>query len=597
MKPICTRSTAFKLIISALTFIVTSIHAQDRPNIVIMMTDDQGYGDIGMHNNPYLKTPNIERLAADGLEMTHLITYPNCSATRAGLMTGRYPYRTGVTAVTQVDHFMRGSETTIAEVLSAAGYRTGIFGKWHLGDNHPMRPTDQGFQEALVHKGGGIGQDAGPAGNTYFAPILEHNNISKKYEGYSDDIFTNAAIDFIDHKSDKPFLAYLATNLPHLPLQVPDELAEPYRKMGLHEDNALVYGMISSIDYNVGRVLDKLKELGLEDNTIVIFTSDNGPRHRRTKNDSYPGRWVSNLRGTKTSVYDAGIRVPFFVRWPGKITARTQIQEMGTIMDLFPTLLDAAKVKIPTNVHIDGQSLLPLWTKNKTEGLDDRDFFVQLHYGPTPFKYMHFTLRTAKYKLVSPHPFPHGIVHQPTDWVLKNVLKNLELYDVQADPSERINIANDHPKIVDAMLLRYENWFDEVTEERAAAGIERISLGNPAQPEVNLSRFDWGGPRVISRFDYGGPRVIEDNQLGHWRVRSEKGRYAVTYDLPEVSEGSVAYLRYGKVYLSKNLSPGQKKVTFNDVNLPAGEGNFHAYIRDERLPVGPYFVHITRLDL
>ncbi|MDU0353166.1 arylsulfatase [Paraglaciecola aquimarina] len=597
MNPICTSSTALKLIISVLILMVTSAHAQDRPNIVIMMTDDQGYGDIGMHNNPFLKTPNIERLATNGLEMTHLITYPNCSATRAGLMTGRYPYRTGVTAVTQVDHFMRGSETTLAEVLSAAGYRTGIFGKWHLGDNHPMRPTDQGFQEVLVHKGGGIGQDAGPAGNTYFDPILEHNNVSKRYEGYSDDIFTNAAIDFIEQKSDKPFLAYLATNLPHLPLQVPDELAEPYRKMGLHEDNALVYGMIASIDYNVGRVLDKLQALGIEENTIVIFTSDNGPRHRRTKNDSYPGRWVSNLRGTKTSVYDAGIRVPFFVSWPGKIAAHSQTNEMGTIMDLFPTLLEAAQIKSPKDNHIDGQSLLPLWTKNINDGLEERDFFVQLHYGPTPFKYMHFTLRTPKYKLVSPHPFPHGIVHQPTDWVLKNVLKNLELYDVQADPSERINIAKDHPKIVDAMLLRYENWFDEVTEERAAAGIERISLGHPAEPEVSLSRFDWGGPRVISRFDYGGPRVIEDNQLGHWRVRSEKGLYTVTYDLPEVSEGAVAYLKYGKVYLSKSLNPGQKQVTFEQVELPAGEGNFHAYIRDQRLPVGPYFVQVNRLDL
>lgn len=596
MKVIWTSSCALQLLVVALILIVPKVYADERPNIVIMMTDDQGYGDIGSHNNPYLKTPNIERIAAEGLEMTHLITYPNCSATRAGLMTGRYPYRTGVTAVTQVDHFMRGEETTIAEVLSKAGYRTGIFGKWHLGDNHPMRATDQGFQEAVVNKGGGIGQAAGPAGNTYFDPVLEHNNVSEKYKGYSDDIFTDAAIDFIEQKSDKPFLTYLATNLPHLPLQVPDKLAEPFRKMGLHEDNALVYGMITSIDYNVGRVLDKLKELGIEKNTIVIFMSDNGPRQRRTKNDSIPDRWMAKLRGTKTSVYDAGIRVPFYVKWPGKIAPHTLTSEMGTVMDLFPTLLDAAKIQPLKNIHIDGQSLLPLWTENDNQGLEDRDFFVQLHYGPTPFKYMHFTLRTPKYKLVSPHPFPHGIVHQPTDFVLENVLKNLELYDVQKDPSERINIAKQHPEIVDAMLLRYENWFDEVTEERAAAGIERISLGNPAEPSVHLSRFDWGGPRVISRFDYGGPRVIEDNQLGYWRVHSFKGRYQVTYDLPDVSDNAIAYLKYGTVYLSKNLTKGQKTVTFNDVNLPAGDGNFHAYIRDKRLPVGPYFVEIKRLD-
>ena len=165
------------LLISTLLFSSFNFTKPKRPNIILMMSDDQGYGDIGGHGNPYLKTPNIEAIGKDGLEMTHFFAYPNCSASRAAILTGRYPYRTGVTAVTQVDHFMNTEETTIAEILAANGYRTGIFGKWHLGDNAPMRPTDQGFQEALVHKGGGIGQAAGPAGNTYFDPILEHNNV------------------------------------------------------------------------------------------------------------------------------------------------------------------------------------------------------------------------------------------------------------------------------------------------------------------------------------------------------------------------------------------------------------------------------------
>ena len=578
-------------------FSVDKTTAQKQPNIIIMMSDDQGYGDIGAHGNPYLKTPNMEKIGDQGIEMTHFFSYPNCSASRAALLTGRYPYRTGVTAVTQVDHFMHTNETTIAEVLSKNGYKTGIFGKWHLGDNAPMRPTDQGFQEALVHKGGGIGQAAGPAGNTYFDPVLEHNNVSKKYKGYCDDIFTEAALEFMSKKDGKPFFTYLATNLPHFPLQVPDKRAEKFRKMGLHEDNALTYGMIDNIDYNVGRVLNKLKELGIEENTIVIFLSDNGPRTRRTKNDHYPGRWVANLRGTKTSVYDAGIRVPFYVKWPKKITPKKATGTMGTIIDLFPTLLDAAKVPSPKNIKIDGTSLLSLWTKNKSENLKERDYFVQMHYGPTPFKYMHFGLRTPKYKLVSPHNFPHGIVHQPTDFELKNVVKNLELYDVVNDPSERINIAKKHPEIVNAMLERYENWFDEVTEERDARGIQRIYLGNKMQPNVNLSRFDWGGPRVISRFDYGGPRVIEDNQLGYWQVVTEKGTYDISYDLPEIPNGGVAHLKYNDVHLKINLEKNQKKVTFKNVKLPAGKGNFHAYIKDERLPVGPHFVDVIRTDL
>ncbi|OEJ99018.1 n-acetylgalactosamine-4-sulfatase [Flavivirga aquatica] len=589
------RKTRVLLFLMVFIYNFQSLIAQDRPNIIIMMSDDQGYGDIGSHGNPYLKTPHMESIGEQGIEMTHFFTYPNCSASRAALLTGRYPYRAGVTAVTQVDHFMNASETTIAEVLADNGYRTGIFGKWHLGDNIPMRPTDQGFQEALIHKGGGIGQAAGPAGNTYFDPVLEHNNVSKKYDGYCDDIFTDAALDFMSKKDGKPFFTYLATNLPHFPLQVPDKRAEPFRKMGLHEDNALTYGMIDNIDYNVGRVLDKLKDLGIADNTIVIFLSDNGPRHRRTKNDSYPGRWVANLRGTKTSVYDAGIRVPFFVKWPDKIKPQKQATDMGAIIDLFPTLLDAAKVKSPKGVHIDGQSLLPLWTKNKADNLKERDFFVQMHYGPTPFKYMHFTVRTPKYKLVSPHDFPHGIVHQPTDHVLKHVLKNLELYDVEKDPSERINIAKDHPEIVDEMLARYESWFDEVNEERDEKGIQRIHLGSDKQLKLTLSKFDWGGPRVISRFDYGGPRVIEDNQLGYWRVETEKGIYNVSYDLPEIKADGVAHLKYKNKHVSVPIKKGQKKVVFNNFEIPSGTGNFHAFIKIERLAFGPLFVDVERL--
>ena len=419
-----------------------------RPNILIMMSDDQGYGDIGSHGNPFLKTPSIESIGKQGVEMTHFFTYPSCSPTRAGLLTGRYPFRTGVVGVTQVEHLMNTSEQTIAEILGSNGYRTGIFGKWHLGDNYPMRPTDQGFQEALVHKGGGIGQDAGPEGNAYFDPILEHNNVSTKYKGYCDDIFADAAIDFIKQSDKKPFLAYLATNLPHFPLDVPDARADPYRKiMGLHEDNARTYGMIDNVDANVGRILAKLKELGIENNTLVIFLSDNGPRDRRTKNDAYPGRWVANLRGTKTSVYECGIRVPFFVRWPGKIPDNVKTDVMGAMIDILPTVLDACQIPVPNGLKLDGKSLLPLW-QGKAVVPDERAYFTQLHGGPTPFKYMHFAVRTQHYKLIAPQDDPHTILYQPNDDELKQVLAKLELYDVEADPSERVNLAKKQPELV-----------------------------------------------------------------------------------------------------------------------------------------------------
>ncbi|MGJ8738202.1 arylsulfatase [Zobellia laminariae] len=562
----------------------TLLIAQDRPNVLIMLTDDQGYGDLGSHGNPYLKTPNIEKIGKQGLEMTHFFSYPNCSATRAAILTGRYPYRTGVTGVTQVDHFMNTSEETLAEILSKNGYRTGIFGKWHLGDNAPMRPTDQGFQEALVHKGGGIGQAAGPTGNTYFDPILEHNNEPKKYEGYCDDIFTDAALDFMSEKSDKPFFTYLATNLPHFPLEVPDEKADPYRKIGLHEDNAKTYGMIDNIDANVGRVLKRLKQLGIEDNTIVIFLSDNGPRNRRTKNDVYPGRWVANLRGTKTSVYECGTRVPFFVRWPKHIEKAQQNSTMGAVIDVLPTILDVCKIEASEDIKLDGKSLLPLWKGEKPD-FKDREFIVQMHYGPTVFKYMHFAVRTQKYKLVSPHDDPHHILYQPKDEELKEVLANLELYDVENDPSERINLANNYPEIVEDLLARYENWFDEVTEERDSKGIQRIYLGSNMQRSTNLSQFDWGGPRVLSK-----------NDLGHWRVKTESGTYNVSFDLPELNNEGVAHLKYKDVHLKLPVNKDQKKITFTDVILPEGTGNFHAFLKTERLATGPLFVDVERID-
>ena len=574
----------YVLVIALFIIFPNLIKAQDKPNIVLILTDDQGYGDVGFHGNPYLKTPHMESIAKEGLEMTHFFSYPNCSASRAAILTGRYPYRTGVTGVTQVDHLMNTSEKTIAEILGDNGYRTGIFGKWHLGDNCPMRPTDQGFQESLVHKAGGIGQDAGPAGNTYFDPILEHNNVSKKYEGYCDDIFANAAIDFMSEKSDKPFFAYYSTNLPHFPLQVPDDKADRFRKLGLHEDNALTYGMIENIDDNVGRVLHRLEDLGIEENTIVIFLSDNGPRNRRTKNDVYPDRWVNNLRGTKTSVYECGIRVPFFIKWPGHLEAINKTKTMGTVIDLLPTLLDACEIPIPENIKLDGLSLLPLWEGEKVD-YSDRVFFTQMHYGPTTYKYMHFAARTQKYKLVSPHDDPHNILYQPKDEELELVLANLELYNVEKDSSERINLADKYPEIVEDLLAKYEVWFDDVSEERDSKGIQRIYLGSDLQPSVNLSRFDWGGPRVISK-----------NQLGHWRVKTEAGKYAISMDLPEVHKAGIAFIKYNDVLIETPFKENQQKVTFKDSYLPEGEGNFHAYLKISRLAEGPLFVDVKKLS-
>jgi arylsulfatase A len=448
-----------------------------------------------------------------------------------------------------------------------------------------MRPTDKGFQEALVHKGGGIGQAAGPAGNSYFNPILEHNNVSTKYQGYCDDIFTDAALNFMEKESDKPFFIYLATNLPHFPLDISDERADPYRKLGIHELNAKTYGMIANVDVNFGRLMAKLKEMGIEDNTIVIFMSDNGPRTKRTKNDVYPDRYNMNLRGTKTSVYENGIRSPFFIRWPGKIAAGVKLTQMAAHIDLLPTLAEAAQAKIPDGLKINGISLLPL-LRSRVDVLPEREIYLQGHHGPEPVRYVHFTVRTPRYKLISPHDNPYGPIAPLSSDEIKRTLASLELYDIEKDPSEIKNIAREHPDIVDDLLSKYVKWFDEVMRERGDDWPQKIYAGTEFQPVVHLSRFDWGGPQAFT----AGQR------LGYWDIRTEPGVYRIKATFPEVSKASTAYIRYQGMELQKPVGIAESEIVFDQVKLPGTTGKLEVFIRSDRTDTGVQFVDLERLD-
>lgn len=547
-----------------------------------MVTDDQGYGDLRSHGNKVLRTPNLDRLAEEGVELTQFVVMPLCSPTRASLMTGRYHYRTGVTEVTRGTHLMHDDEVTIAEILRDAGYRTGIFGKWHLGDAYPMRPSDQGFEESLVHKGGGIGQAAGPDGNTYFDPILEHNDVATKFEGYCDDIFAEATMDFIERNREGPFFAYYATNLPHFPLVVSDELADPYRKMGEHEHNALTFGMIESIDTNVGRMLARLKQLGIERDTIVVFLSDNGPRTRRTTNDRYPDRYVAGLRGTKITLYENGLRVPFFIRWPGKLPGGRKVATMGAHIDLLPTLLDACGVDKPPSLEIDGRSLLPLLRGESIEW-PDRVLFFQWHEGPVPFPYVHFAVRKQRYKLIQPQDDPHGIINRPSDAELKRWLDRLELYDIKTDPSEITNLASAHPEIVEDLLTEYENWFSDVTSERDFHSPQRTYVGTEHQNPVILSRFDWRSQSTSAH-------------VGWWEIRAESGLYRLTLRHNKAPRDGVAHVRFAGLHRTVPVQAGTTVTVFEDVPLPGGPGRFEAYLKLDRLASGVRYVDVERHD-
>ncbi|MCI0625857.1 MAG: sulfatase-like hydrolase/transferase [Acidobacteria bacterium] len=322
------------------------------------MADDLGCGDLGFYGNPKIKTPHLDKLASESTRFEYFYVSPVCSPTRASLMTGRYNFRSGVFATAFGGQLMYPDELTIAEMFAAAGYRTGIFGKWHLGDSYPMRSMDQGFVESLVIRDGATDQLACPAADSNFNPLLLHNGRPVKRRGYSNDIFTDAAMRFISENREQSFFVYLPLNTPHTPLEVPHRYYQLYKQMKLdhtefpvkghplegkadQEMISRIYGMVSNLDDNVGRLLTRLDDLKLAENSIVIFLSDNGPNQARYDNTKrayvdatnkrpISARYNCGMRDLKGSVYEGGIRVPFFMRWPGRVSAGSRIDRIAS---------------------------------------------------------------------------------------------------------------------------------------------------------------------------------------------------------------------------------------------------------------------------
>ena len=329
-----------------------------RPNVVLILTDDQGYGDLGCTGNPVLKTPHLDRLYRDSVRLANFHVDPTCSPTRAALMTGRYSTRTGVWHTVMGRHMPRADERMMPQVFAENGYATAIFGKWHLGDNFPFRPRDRGFQEALIHGGGGVGQIPDYWGNDYFDDTYSRDGRPEKFSGYCTDVFFREATRFIESHRDRPFFVELATNAPHGPYRVADEWREPYAsKVDGDAELATFYGMIANIDDNVGRLRRRLEELGLADDTLLIFLTDNGTAHGATFSDARgnDGKLVSGynagMRGRKGSPYEGGHRVPCFLHWPaGKLTGGRDVDGLSAHLDLLPTLIDLCGLgAVPTS--------------------------------------------------------------------------------------------------------------------------------------------------------------------------------------------------------------------------------------------------------
>ena len=558
------QSGAYAASMSALPSLVSrtadaqpSSNEESPPNVVLIITDDQGYGDLGCHGNDKIKTPNLDRLHEESLRFKQFYVCPVCSPTRSSLMTGRYNYRTGVLDTYLGRSMMYPDEVTIAELLSNKGYQTGIFGKWHLGDNYPMRAMDQGFQESLVHNGGGIGQPSDPSGNSYFDPILKHNGVEKKFDGYCTDIFTDAAIRFVEDNRDRPFFVYLSTNAPHSPLQISDDYVKPYLALRLDEKTSKVYGMITNIDDNVGTLRAKLEELGLDENTILLFLTDNGPCP--SQGDL---RYNCGFRDRKGTVYEGGIHVPCFVHWPAKLEAGAEVDRIAAHIDLLPTLMDACGVGIPEDLRLDGRSLLPLML-GETPGWPDRSLFFQWHRGDEPEPFRDCAVRTQQYKLVN----------------------GKELYDLEADPGEKKDIADQHPDVASRMSESYETWLKDVGATRGYTP-PRIYLGTTHENPVTLSRQDWRGTDGWN-----------DDKLGFWEVKVVKaGTYKITLRFPTTKGVKEAHLKLGDAEAQTPVTENETSCTFKAVALEAGDARLEPWLLAAEGKVGPRDVDVERVD-
>lgn len=449
-------------------------------NIVFVLADDMGYGDIARYGNPYVRTPHLDRLAEDGVTLTqHYSASPLCAPARAALLTGRYNHRTGAVDVPSNRGLDRIAlaETTIADVFAGAGYATGMVGKWHNG-LHDMRyhPHNRGFREFLGFLNGGM---------DYYNWSLDRNGVTERSDGrYLTDVFTDEAVQFIDRHQEEPFFLYLAYNAPHMPLQAPDEMIQQYRDIGdLTEEVCCLYAMIEAMDTGIGRVLDRLDENGLTDDTIVVFTSDNGPRLGGAL-DRYNGPF----RGAKGCSLEGGIRVPGLVRWPNKLPAGTESDLMTHFCDWLPTLASMAGVAVPQGLELDGYDVT-CRLKGDAGDIPDVRFWQRNRYEPVARS--NAAMREGAWKLYWPGRdgadskdaadtafYQHGL-KGAAHWLMdidpalpgRNIGPAAEpqLFDIARDPGESTDLAAEHPERVADMQCRWGQWFEEVYREWMSA--------------------------------------------------------------------------------------------------------------------------------
>ncbi|MFZ5828764.1 MAG: arylsulfatase [Planctomycetota bacterium] len=540
-----------------------------RPNILLVVTDDQGYWDVHAAGNDKIDTPTLDRLAAEGVWLDRFYACPVCAPTRAGLLTGRYYLRTGVYNTRFGGDTMSLDETTLAEVVKQAGYRTGLFGKWHLGHYAGYRPHERGFDETLTFYEGHLDR------YDYPEPLW-HNDEPVEARGYVTDLFTDAAIDFVRTAGKRPFFCYLAYNAPHSPHSLGDShdeqprgdaMIEKYLKRDLPLREARIYAMVERIDQNLARLLNVLDELQLSDNTLVIFMSDNGGVSKAFK---------AGIRGNKAQVYEGGVRVPCFVRWPGRFPAGTKVGAMASHLDVLPTICDLLELPLPDKQPIDGRSILDLLNNGAGDSPHEYLCHTWNRYYPDPDN--NWAISDGRYKALGRNVKSS-----------KAEKASAELYDLESDPGETTDLATSHPRIVKRLRNEYVRWFNDVTGGQRYRPVP-IPVGNPSDNPVEIqaswAQHEGDGVSYVFR-GYHWDTLEGWKRPGTaatWLLQVERpGLYEVrlSYGRSPQSEGGTLRLSAGEAAVE--LRPKAtvtaevfRTVTAGTLRLPAGRTELKA---------------------
>ena len=536
-----------------------------RPNVLMIMTDDQGYPELSVHGNPVLQTPNLDILHGQSIRLSDYHVTPMCTPTRGQLLTGMDAARNGAVNVSSGRALLRPEIPTIANYFSDAGYFTGVFGKWHLGANYPFRPQDRGFEESVWYPSSSIPSVPAYWGNDYFDDVYTHNGKEQRYKGYCTDVFFSEAKRFMldSLRKKKPFLCYLATNTPHGPFIPKDEdrkaiaqiLESP--KFDHLEENikrrlSLYLGMIRNIDWNMGKLMKFLDENNLSENTILLFQTDNG-------SILGPQYFNAGMRGKKTQIWEGGHRVPCFIRWPsGGLGKPRDIEGLTQVQDVLPTLLELCEIEIK-NVNgqkFDGMSLASI-IKDKKKVPEDRMLII--NYSRMPG--------------FSNYPSPYSQTQMRADqsavlWKRWRLLENRELYDLKSDPMQKNNIIGNHPKVVAKMRRHLYSWWDTV--KHLANNPQRIIIGTKYENPTKLSATEWldvfvdQQGQIFRGVQKSGYWLLDIAQSGEYEIElrrwPKEADGTISGTLPN-GEGKALPITEAMLYVSdhNHLDIGQKK--------------------------------------